>query len=600
MVINKKSVIYAADFETTVYEGQDSTEVWSAACARLYSDEVLVYHSIEEFFEYLFGLRRNLILYYHNVRFDGSFIVNYLLRNGWSWSNAKRLDSYEFTTLISGKNRWYSITIQTPKAKIEIRDSAKLMPMSLAEMGTAFNTEHRKKEMEYMGYRYAGCSITKEEMDYIINDVLVLKEALEFMLGEGHTKLTIGSCAMEEYKNKYGKEFFNLFPDQKSIEIDPIVYGVSNADAYVRKSYKGGFCYVRKDRVGRQSSGRTFDVNSLYPSIMHSRSGNPYPIGNPHFWSGDIPEEALKRNRIYFVRFKCRFNVKKNYLPTVQIKGSPLYKGTKWLETSDIEYRGKVYDYYYDSDGNKVTPVPVMTMTCVDYNLFLEHYNVTELEVLDGCWYYGRVGMFDDYIDFWMDRKQKSKGGARAEAKLFLNSLYGKFSSSDDSSYRVPVLTDNGLRFDLVEENEKETCYIPVGAMVTSYARYFTITHGQLNYDLFCYSDTDSLHLLDGTVKGIDVHPTNMLSWKQEKEWSSAIFMRQKTYAEFVRKIDGEKVYPHWEITAAGMPDRSKKIFLAEHPITDFKYGLSVRGKLMPKQIKGGVILENKNFTLRR
>lgn len=602
MVITKKSLIYAADFETTVYKDQDHTEVWAAAYAKLYSSSVNVCHSIDEFMHDLFELRRNVIVYFHNLRFDGSFILNWLLANGWSWINSRTMNTHEFKTLISGENRWYSITLKTSKAKIEIRDSVKLMPMTLFDMGKAFNTKHRKKEMEYTGYRYAGCSITQEELEYIINDVLVLKEALEFMLDSGHTALTIGSCAMQEYKMLLSKsDYARFMPDQKAVTIDPFIYGTSNADAYVRKSYKGGFCYVRPDRVGWQKFGRTFDVNSLYPSVMHSKSGNVYPIGQPHFWQGDIPQDALKKNRIYFVRFRCRFRLKSSHLPTVQIKGSPFYKGTKWLESSDIEYRGKTYSYYYDDNGDKVEAIPTMTMTCVDFNLFQTHYNVENLEVLDGCWYYGRVGLFDEYIDYWMEKKEASKGGARTEAKLFLNNLYGKFAASDDSSYRVPVLCNDGsLRFELVEENEKDCGYIPIGTMVTSYARYFTITHAQDNYELFCYSDTDSLHLLEGEEKGIDIHPTAMLHWKKEKEWSSAIFIRQKTYAEFIRKADGEKVYPHWEITAAGMPEKCKKIFLAEHPITDFKYGLSVRGKLVPKQIKGGVILEEKNFTLRR
>ena len=40
--------IYSADFETTVYEGQDHTEVWASALVALDSDEPVVHHSIQE------------------------------------------------------------------------------------------------------------------------------------------------------------------------------------------------------------------------------------------------------------------------------------------------------------------------------------------------------------------------------------------------------------------------------------------------------------------------------------------------------------------------------------------------------------------------
>ena len=57
-------------------------------------------------------------------------------------------------------------------------------------------TKHQKLEMEYKGFRYAGCPITDEEKKYIANDVLVVKEALEKMFSDGYNKLTIGACSM--------------------------------------------------------------------------------------------------------------------------------------------------------------------------------------------------------------------------------------------------------------------------------------------------------------------------------------------------------------------------------------------------------------------
>lgn len=43
---------FAADFETTVFKGQESTEVWAAACCELYTEDSKIFHSIEEQFEY--------------------------------------------------------------------------------------------------------------------------------------------------------------------------------------------------------------------------------------------------------------------------------------------------------------------------------------------------------------------------------------------------------------------------------------------------------------------------------------------------------------------------------------------------------------------
>ena len=68
----------------------------------------------------------------------------------------------------------------------------KLLPLSVNAIGKSFDTKHKKLNMEYEGFRYAGCEITEEEKQYIANDVLVVKEALEIMESEGHLKLNIG------------------------------------------------------------------------------------------------------------------------------------------------------------------------------------------------------------------------------------------------------------------------------------------------------------------------------------------------------------------------------------------------------------------------
>lgn len=109
-----------------------------------------------------------------------------------------------------------------------------------------------------------------------------------------------------------------------------------NADEYVRKSYKGGWCYLKKGCENKiYNNGTTADVNSLYPSVMHSESGNYYPVGLPTFWSGNyIPEIA--KEKYYFIRIKTRFYLKKGFLPCIQVKNTYRYKSTEWLETSDF------------------------------------------------------------------------------------------------------------------------------------------------------------------------------------------------------------------------------------------------------------------------
>lgn len=598
---------YVCDFETTVYKGQQYTEVWAAAVVELNTEDVVILHSIQDFLGYIFSLNVNIVGYFHNLKFDGNFIIDWLLRNDYKWNRVAegKMKTNEFKCAISDRGAWYTITIKKGQTVIEFRDSLKLLPFSVKRIGKSFKTAHKKLDMEYEGFRYAGCEITEKEKEYIANDVLVVKEALEIMFERGHQKLTIGSCCLEEFKSTYDKtDFKNFFPNLTEIEIDPDLYGESNADAYIRHSYRGGYCYLVKGKENKiYDNGWTADINSSYSSNMSSESGNYYPVGKPMFWKGDIPKEA--DNKYYFVRIRCRFNIKEGMLPTVQIKGTLLYNGTDYLTTSDYyDYQSGTYKRYYMKQGVKHDSYVTMTMTCVDYELFLKHYNLIDLEVLDGCYFMKAIGLFDEYMYKYKEIKENSVGAERELAKLYLNNLYGKFAANDSSSYKVPYINSkNVLGFEIVEEHEKKPGFIAVGSAITSYARRFVINAAQANFhgvdkDGFIYSDTDSIHCSGKPeeVKGIRIHPTSFCAWKLESYWDKAVFVRQKTYMEHVTHVNGEEVEPFYNIRCAGMSEDAKQEFLDKYDITDFKEGLKLNEGLKPVRMPGGIVLEKKGY----
>lgn len=654
---------FMGDFETTVYKGQANTEVWASAIVELFSDKVEIFHSISETFDYLVSLNTNVVVYYHNLKFDGAFWLSYLLvdkkfkqaydkigdkETDVKWKQQFKMFNNTFKYSISDRGMWYSIIVKVKNHFIEIRDSLKILPFSVKRIGESFGTKHKKLDMEYTGFRYAGCEITKEEQEYIANDVLVVKEALEIMFKQGHTKLTIGSCCLEEYKNicrhslSIQLDYAEMFPNLYEFKIDKKSHKYDNAGDWLRKSYRGGWCYLVKGKENKiKTNGTTADVNSLYPSMMSSKSGNKYPIGLPKFWCGNyIPDEALKENMYYFVRIKTRFYIKDGYLPFIQVKGDLKYKGTESLETSDVynHDNDEYFPYYIDKDGNIQQAKIELTLTMTDFQLIKEHYELVDFEILDGCYFYSMVGIFDEYINKYAKIKKESKGALRELAKLFLNNLYGKMASSTDSSFKIAyVKDDKSIGFMQVVENEKKPGYIAIGSAITSYSRNFTIRAAQKNFSGankrgFIYADTDSIHcdLLPDEIKGIDIDDKEFCCWKLESCWDKAIFTRQKTYIEHVTHenllpLDENKQYNN--IKCAGMPKKCKDLFelsmqgtadINENwsdeekeflfdednkPIvrdySDFKVGLKVPDKLRPIRIRGGVLLVNTTYEMR-
>lgn len=664
MAYKRKYKIYVGDFETTSYEGQEYTEVWASAIVKLFTEDVKILSSIDETFSYLISLNENIIIYYHNLKFDGAFWIDYLLiqlgyKQALNQKSANEFDvefmeDYEmpdktFKYLISDRGQWYNIIVKVNGKYIVFRDSLKLLPFSVKEIGKSFKTIHQKTEIEYTGFRYAGCEITAKEREYIANDVLVIKEALEIMVQRGHTKMTIGSCCLSEFRKTIDEDCWKFyFPDLRDYQLNKDEYGCSTAEQYVRKTYKGGWCYLA---TGKENTvyydGCTADVNSLYPSMMHSESGNEYPIGEPHFWKGNyIPTEVKENNYYYFIRIRTHFYLRKDMLPTIQIKGNLLYRSTEWLKTSDVynDKIGKYQRYYIDLNGVKTDTSVILSLTGVDYELMREHYILKDFEILDGCWFYTVSGLFDEYINKYRKIKENSTGAERQLAKLFLNNLYGKMATSPVSDQKVAIITnDETVSFINIQSEEKDPVYIPIGSAITSYARRFTITAAQVNYygkdkSGFIYADTDSIHcdLPKELLKQVPIHETAFCHWKIETEWDNAIFVRQKTYIEHAKEIKKDKKEEDMDeeeyeinmakkayiVRCAGMPEVCKdlllssivgytekqynkfsdndKEFVKQHrTLSDFGIGLKIPDKLMPKRIRGGIVLKETTYEMR-
>jgi len=641
---------FACDFETTVYKGQRSTEVWSAAITEIFGtdESVEVLYSIDEFFAYIFKnhVFKKQIYYFHNLKFDGEFIVWYLLNSGYKkdMNATKRpqdMDDNSFNTVISTMNQWYIINLKVDGHLYIFRDSLKLLPFTLRAIGKSFKTKHQKTTMAYEGDRMPGYIPDADELEYIKNDVLVLREGLEEMFKQGYTGLTIGSCCLTDFKrNFYGVNNYKRdFPNLEETSLDES-FGDINVDSYIRRAYRGGWCYTRFPGYEPEYPGETDDVNSLYPSVMVS---GYYPYGKPHMWSGNyIPKTLLKadgynENYFFYIRFTCRFKLRKGYLPFVSVKDSIYYPATKMLETSQIHDKYGTPLRVFDSHTGEFKENTItLTMSCIDFKLFLIHYKVTDFVIHDGIFFHAVKGIFEDYINYYMEMKKQATINndpvKRQIAKLFLNNLYGKFAASSNSSYKECILdpeTQTTMFVD-VEQFDKTPGYIAIGAAVTAWARYFTITAAQKNYKMFRYADTDSLHLelMPGeTVKGITYHDTDLSCWKRESTWDRAIFVRAKTYIEYNEELD------EYIIKCAGLPQHCKMLFEAtiryptyesrikwleekgellqgltvaeteflqhKHYIEDFTPGFVIPGKLMPVHIPGGVLLRKVNFTIR-
>ena len=553
--------LFTADFETTT----DPTDcrVWACGICEIGNPDNFTYmNDIDGFIEWA-RKQHKVTTYFHNLKFDGEFILCWLFENGFKFVyNRRDLEKNTFTTLISDKGQFYSMEIcferkGKEKECLTIYDSLKILPFSVAAIAKGFNLPISKLEIDYNETREKGHVLTTEEIDYLRNDVEIMARALHILFEQGLTKMTQGSNALFDYKRTVGtKNFTKWFP-------------IPDYDSDIRQSYKGGFTYLNpKFKEIDLQDGIVLDVNSLYPSVMYYQ---PLPYGEGIFFKGKY--EPDKIYNLYVQMFTCQFELKPSYIPTIQLKNNLAFVPTQYLESSD---------------GEDVT----LCLTNVDMELFFEHYNVFNIEWHSGWKFKSTIGLFKDYIDKWNKVKMEStlngNKAMRTLAKLMLNALYGKFALNPNVQSKIPWYDNGVVKYKLGEKETRDPIYIPVGTFITAWARYKTISSAQKVYDRFVYADTDSLHLIGTEIPDmLEVDPVKLGAWKHESTFTRARFIRQKSYIE---EIDGKL-----NITCAGMPDRCYQYVTWEN----FHTGMSYDGKLGMAHVNGGIVLKDIPFSIK-
>ena len=595
---------FSADFETTTDE--NDCRVWAYAVCNIDDPTDFRYgNSIDEFIKFCAEPKINYKLFFHNLKFDGSYIISHLLLSGYTWvKDKKEKRDKTFTTLITDMGQFYSITIYFKVTghhtnKVEILDSMKIFPnFSVERVAEGFKLPISKLDLDYKKYREVGHQLTSKEIAYIRNDVEIMARALNEMFTRGLTKMTIASDAMNNFKDHF-------IGFRKKFPILP-----SEVDKDIRKSYRGGFTYVNDIWIEKEiGMGVVLDVNSLYPSCMSSPYALPY--GNPVFFNGKYEYDPLYP--LYVQSITCKFDIKPGKIPSVQIKNSLSFMPNQYLKSSD---------------GEPVT----LYLTNPDFDLFKEQYDIKD-EHYNGGWKFKQaIGLFDNYINYWTEQKIKAgkEGNAplRQIAKLMLNSLYGRFGISGKAMQKQPLLDHEGIvRYILQGEEDRETLYIPVASFITAYGRNRTIRTSQIirdftlkkyGEDRYFYSDTDSIHAnlssedLDELKDIIKIDDYKLGYWAKEAEFTRAIYIRQKCYIE---EINGKL-----HVTISGLPKYLAPLITFEN----FKRGFTTEGltlkemldlaskngateeelkklhpKLTYKYVKGGVILADTDFTIK-
>lgn len=322
-------------------------------------------------------------------------------------------------------------------------------------------------------------SATQDELiPYCKRDVEILvqlwRNLYQFVKGNdlGNVGKTLPSQAFNAYRHRFMFHPIYIHDNERVSQIE-------------REAYHGGRCSCFQVGDIQGDYFYKLDVNSMYPYVMHEYQ---YPVKMIHKLGGmGLPELMDKINR-YAIVARCTLNTDEPVYPV-------------------------------DHHGHIVYPVGVFhtTLTTPELAYAIEH---DHLVTITTCMIYETAPIFAEYVAYFYELKQRYAQEPNSPyytfAKLYLNSLYGKFGQlathwerldgenaitrGSDVIVRVSQKREiNVYRFGSTVwtkevQGESFNSFPAIAGHVTAYARMYLWRLITLcGRDHVFYTDTDSL-----------------------------------------------------------------------------------------------------------
>ena len=385
----------------------------------------------------------------------------------------------------------------------EFRCSYKLTNMSLKQFTSKMMVKHQKlsgEEFDYGVKRYPWTELTDEELEYCINDVLGLVEAVNALMArDGDTLQTI-PLTSTGYVRRNAKRALK----DGSVHHNFVYSILPDIETYraLREAFRGGNTHANRYYAGDiVENVHSADRSSSYPAVMCNCE---FPM------SAFTPILPKDLNPDYISR--CITIRHKALLLRIGIKNLRLrdpFWGCPYLSKDKCRNIHKAVD---TEDNGRILEAEYLetTITDIDLKIIMEEYK-GEIIFLQG-WYasYKKLpqALINEVIKYYKD-KTELKGVAGQEifydkAKALLNSLYGMMAQDPVKHNLIfkqvgdweedTSLTDEEI---LGKSNQRAFLAYQWGVWVTAHSRDALERGIRLVHDTegadFVYCDTDSV-----------------------------------------------------------------------------------------------------------
>lgn len=484
--IKYKNIITAFDIETTRLEDieQSIMYIWQWAFG---PDLVVIGRTWEEFTEFCDNINNvlkedeRLICFVHNLSFEFQFL--------------KGIHHFEPEDVFCTDSRK---VLKCQIGKIEIRCSYLHSNMSLKEYTEKMGAEHSKLsgiEFDYSKKRYPWTDMTLSELQYCINDVVGLVEAVQIEMAHDHDTIYSFPLTSTGYVRRDAKKALHKIGPGWIRQSAPSYHLYT----LLRLAFRGGNTHANRYVSGQlvDTIVHSADRSSSYPDVLVNHkypSGRFYEVGRCSKFKFNELYNVMHRAMVFKVRFWG--------LDLRKIKtGVPYISKDKCI---------KVQGAVYDNGRVIMAEYAEIVLTDVDYRIIEKMYKWDEVSYIDVAYtsYKPLPKVFTDLICEYYKRKTSLKNVEGADldyfrAKALLNSLFG-MSSQDPVKQSILYKDDQYILDDqdpekLLAKNNahRQLPNYQIGVWCTAWARYEL----QRCIDLveetkgagFIYTDTDSI-----------------------------------------------------------------------------------------------------------
>ena len=480
----------AFDIETTVLEDieQAVMYIWQWQFGE---DYTVIGRTWEEFLDLQHRIKNSLpddhwlVVYVHNLSYEFQFLKGI----------------YQFTpdnVFATGSRKPIKCDMWEC---FEFRCSYKLTNMSLKQFTTRMRVKHIKlsgEEFDYSVKRFPWSTLTEEELEYCVNDVLGLVEAINALMERDKDTLQTIPLTSTGYVRRNAKRamregihhnfVYSILPDYETYRA-------------LREAFRGGNTHANRYYAGDIIENvHSADRSSSYPAVMCNCE---FPM------TEFVPILKKDLNLGYISR--C-INIRhKALLLRIGIRNLELrnpYWGCPYLSKDKCRNIRKAVD---TEDNGRILQAEYLetTITDIDLKIILEEYT-GEIILYQG-WYssYKKLPqpLIDEVIKYYRD-KTELKGVKGQEiyydkAKALLNSLYGMMAQDPVKHSLIFQQIGDWLEDDKPDEellgksNNRAFLAYQWGVWVTAHARDalergIRIVHETDGAD-FIYCDTDSV-----------------------------------------------------------------------------------------------------------